>query len=447
MPSEPQPARQDCVCRIRAKASDMALWEGMLFWFFALGIVLFPFGQFFRVLLPILCLVPLAVLYVKDWQGRNLRHLPVRWLWVVFFAVIALEIVGSAWVDVSWKSVRPNVFRGFVLVFAGMECIRGERELRRLVGVFALVCLVEGLSGVWQFATGADLLKGTKPMAYKTDTPFAPGTFESLMGYRLTGSMSTYRVGNFMALMLLPACGLFALWPEKGISRRAVWRAILTACLLAPGLFLWLGSHTRAGYMALAGGLYLTWMLQARPSRWFAVPPLIVAALVVLGPERISLARTLADERMHIWALAWDCFLHHPVLGTGASTFAEAAGTLGVTVLPTGHMVPPHPHNMYLQWLVDGGLVGFAGKCVWAFGMAVWCGRRIWQALHRPLPWDAAHATYWRLTAFFWAGWMGYLINGLAAHDFYRTWWVSAAFSVLGVLLGACAFGNRQARS
>lgn len=421
----------------RVAAWPVQTWERGLFWLFALAIATFPLGQIFKVLLPVLCLPLLIVLYIKDWAHRTLKALPVWWLLVLFFAVILWETAASAWPALSWNTVRPNLLRGFLLPFVAMECVRGTQDLRRLTLALVLAASFTGLSGVWQFATGADLLTGVTPMPGASLSPeggFIPGALESLRHYRLTGPLGTYRVGNYLALIGLPASALFWLWPAKGVTRHAAVRLALTVCVLAPAIFVWLGSQTRSGYMAVCGALYITWLLFYRP-RWklAALPVLALALLVFFGPQRVSAGTALADERTQIWQTAWQCLAAHPWFGTGAGTYEAACRALGITHLGTGNPVPIHPHSIYLQWLIDGGIVGFTGMFASLFGLAAWAATRIRAGLRA-----APDAEYWHITALFWAGWCGYLINGLAAHDIYRTWWVATAFTILGVLLGAC---------
>ena len=425
--------------RAYVASRPVSFWAETLFVLFCLSIALFPFGQVFRVLPPLFCLPVLILLYRRDWPDRTLPRLPVRWLCAGFFVLVAFVVLASDWPALSWNTVRPNLLRGFLLLFVAMECVRSERDLRCLAGAFAFAAVAAGLSGTWQFATGADLLTGAAPLGPEHST-YTPGALSSLRDFRLTGPMGTYRVGNYLALIGLPACGLFLLWPDKPVIRHPAARLALTMGVLAPAVFLWLGAQTRSGYLSTICGLYAAWLLFARP-RWQIALCIPLAGLlfVVFGPERVSLAHALADERRAIWSTAWQCWLAHPWFGTGAATYPEACAALGITALSTGSALPPHPHNIYLQWLVDGGLIGFAGFMLFAVVPTVWSGRTI----RRGLLADPGRSAFWQLAALFWAGWFGYLVSGLAAHDFYRTWWISTSFSLLGILLGACARGSR----
>ena len=50
-------------------------------------------------------------------------------------------------------------------------------------------------------------------------------------------------------------------------------------------------------------------------------------------------------------------------------------------------------------------------------------------------------SVYWRMTAWFWIGFGGWLVNGIFGHDFYRIWWLALAMSHLGVMIGAVVNG------
>lgn len=396
----------------------------LLFWLFWVSIFLFPFGQIFIVAGPILCLLPLLFLYWKDWKCCTLAHLPTAWLLALFFLSVMMQVGFSHWMDRSWEVMSPNLLRGFLLPFIGMECVRTEKDLRRLAGAFFCAAVLQGVDGVWQHVMGHDLIKHAPPM----------------FG-RLTGSFGTYRVGDYMGMILLPACAVGLLLPLKN----RIARIALTACLLSPGLFLWIFAQARMGYLALALGLYVVWLSGQERVAW--KPSLAALALFVLlilfGPSRISLERALADPRGELWMTAWQTMLHTPWFGTGIGSFVPALQAAGLD-LPVNGLSVQHPHNAYLQFLVDGGIVGFAAMTIFLFGMAFWSWRRIRQGLRMERE-EAATGTgegsFWRLALFFWGGWFGYLVVLGGGHDFYRTWFLSTGMTLLGIVIGACVNG------
>lgn len=415
--------KKDAALLARLDAWEPERIRRLLFCLFWFSVVCFPFGQIFVVAGPLLCLPPLALLYRNDWANTTLARLPVRWLFLVFFLAVGVQLFHSQWFARSWTALSPNLLRGLLLPFIGMECVRTEKDLRRLTIAFCCVAALQGLDGVWQYMTGHDAIKN------------AP-----LMGGRLTGSFGTYRVGNYMGMILLPACAVGLLLPLK--NRRA--RIALTACLLAPGIFLWIFAEARMGYAAFAFGLCAVWLSGRERLAWKPLLPVLAVfiLLVLAGPRRISLELALADPRGELWMTAWRTMLHAPWFGTGIGSFVPALQEAGLD-LPINGLKVQHPHNAYLQFLVDGGIVGFAAMTLFLFGMAAWSWRRIRHGIlsERENAEPEGGGSFWRLTLFFWGGWLGYLVVLIGGHDFYRTWFLSTGMTLLGIVLGACVNG------
>lgn len=66
-----------------------------------------------------------------------------------------------------------------------------------------------------------------------------------------------------------------------------------------------------------------------------------------------------AATRLLLWGVAWDLFVHSPILGVGWGNFVELYGPY----LSSFSFIPPGVfavHNIYLQFLTETGLVGFA---------------------------------------------------------------------------------------
>lgn len=433
MPTALKKQAADACARLRARldACTPEQARALLFGLFWLSIVGFSFGQAFVVAGPLLCLPPLAFLYWKDWSNTTLARLPARWLFLVLFLAVGVQLFHSQWFSRSWGILSPNLLRGFLLPFIGMECVRTEKDLRRLAGAFFCAAVLQGANGVWQYATGHDLIKNA-PLLYG----------------RLTGSFGTYRVGNYMGMILLPACAAGLLLPLRNRGARIA----LTACLLAPGLFLWVFAQARMGYAALTLGLCAVWLSGRERIAWKPILPVLAlfVLLVLFGPSRISLEKALADPRGELWVTAWQTMLHTPWFGTGIGSFVPALQAAGLD-LPLNGLEVQHPHNAYLQFLVDGGIVGFAAMTLFLFGMTLWTWRRIRQGLRMERE-EAATGTgggsFWRLALFFWGGWFGYLVVLGGGHDFYRTWFLSTGMTLLGIVLGACVNGpTRRSRS
>lgn len=385
----------------------------VLFWLFWLSAVTFSMGQAFREAGPILCLAALFAYHYWGYRQSTLRRFPLKWLFVVFYGLICVKTALSLDPRQSLVYVLPNVWKGFALPFVAMECARDMRDMRRLVCAFALAAIFQGLDGVYQHITGHDLIKGT-----------------AIMYGRLTGSMSTYRVGDYMALILVPAFGLWAMLPR---ARSAWCRAAAVVLLLSPGIYLWIFAQARSGYLGVAAALFLLWCLFTRPKPVYLLVPVGIGILAMLfGPKRITLETAMRDGRIELWDIAWQVIQARPLTGWGMGMFGPAFKALGLQPVINSSSIQ-HPHSVYIQFLVDTGVAGFVIAMVFLFGMLAWGLRRI----HRNVPRPGAPYDMWTMAAFFLAGWLCYLVEALFAHDFLRTWWMAVSMGHLGVMIGA----------
>lgn len=400
---------------LSASDAQRAEWaRTALFWLFWASVVTFPLGQAFREAGPLLCLAALLPYHYWGYGQSTLRRFPLKWLFALFYGLICVKTVFSLNPSQSLGYVLPNLWKGFALPFIAMECARNARDLRRLIWAFAIACCYEGLDGVYQHITGHDLIRGT-----------------AIMRGRLTGSMSTYRVGNYMALALAPAMGLWWLLPR---AMPALKRAAIMAALLLPGLHLLVFAQARSGYLGLAAALFVVWLLLWRPRwYWISAPFAAIVAAMFLGPKRILLASALKDERLEVWDMALEVARLRPLTGWGMGMFSPASKSLGLDVALDATIFQ-HPHSVYVQFLVDTGVVGLAIALLFLFGMLAWAFRH-----HlRNLPSRATDPSrcMWTLGAFFVGAWACYLAEALFAHDFLRTWWMAVSMGHLGVMIG-----------
>ncbi len=398
--------------------------RAILFTCFLLSVITFPLGQAFRVGGPLVCFPLLVWLYLLDWENATLRVIPVRWLCVIFAIGVSLQVLCSQWISISWAAVCPNIFRGFIMFFVSMETVRSEKELRWLIYSFAGVFFYEGIDGIWQALVGKDFIHKTAIMDRG----------------RLTGSLGTYRIGNYMAIIALPAFGLCLLLPQKN----KILFFFIISIIFIPGTFLLIGSQTRIGYLGVFLGGYFLWLCVWTRFSWKKVfiPPLLLITITLFIEIFFIQDRSIfSDPRIKIWSKALSVGLEHFWLGTGSSTFMLAVAEQDKSFLEYFSVDLGHPHNMYIQFFIDGGILGVLCFFTFIWGMTYWA----WKYIHRYIALERQNIVkgyHWRLTSFFFGGWIAYLGTGLGAHDFYRTWWLSIAAIILGSLLGACWWGK-----
>jgi O-antigen ligase len=366
----------------------------------------------------------LAVGLLVDPSSSLVRRFPLRCLFAAFLGYLLLNCLLSIDIGSSFSVLRSALHRGFLLFLVGMELARRERCTTAVIWALALMGFYEGLDGIWQYVSGRDFL---------ADLP--------LMGNRLTGSFSTYRVGNLMALALagslaLPLC-LPRPWPFLP-------RLALALLIWGPALFLCIFAQARSGYICLAGALAAFFALYRGLSRrWvLSLVGLLVCGLI-WGPDRISLDAVLRDGRIkELWPFAWSIFTEYPLFGSGLGTFSPAFNSLGL--IPAMHSANiQHPHNIYLQLLAETGLCGFLLFCSFV-GLILWRSLRIIRAVMAQ-PSDQWPALPLAKAATFWSAAFGYVLMGISAHSLFRSWWLSLGFLFLGLTAGMAMLLDRRA--
>ena len=403
-------------------------WQRGMFWVFFAYLTIFPFGYAVREALPVACACCLFAYYRYNWQNSVLRRFGARALFMLFFMAAIWGILISQNVWASLLHVAVGVNKAFVLPFVAMECVRSEKDLRRLVWALVLACCWQGCDGMYQSVTGFDFVDGT---------PIING--------RLTGSLNDYRVGNYMALTLIPAAGLWFMLRQKTTR---LWSALVLLALLGPGLYLLYFSYTRNAYLAVLGALVLWYAIVCGRVDWrplLAVALLFVAAIFVL--PRVDVAQLSADGRWDLWRFGWAVFAESPWTGAGFGQYNAAFRALGF--VPTKDVITiSHPHNIYLQLLCESGVVGLALMLVFLLGMLGWAFVRIRPGLQAEILRAKAgesRSVHWRITALFWCGWGAYLLSGVFGHDFFRDWWQALVMAHLGIMIGAVVSGPGKA--
>lgn len=394
--------------------------------FFCLYMLFFAFGRIVINIGQLGSIILLCAYYAKGFNNTNLKSFGGKKFFALFFAYLILNVLLSHFPEKSFRAISTNFWKSFIIPFIAIELVKSEKDLRKLIFAFSGAAFLQGLDGVWQFISGTDLIHNTLPH-----------------GARLTGSMKTPRVGNYMAIILPAALGIFYFVKEQGYR----WGKIVCSLLLAPAIFLWIFSLTRSGYAGVGIALFTLWAFVWPPFRIYklALPALAVAALLIFGPSRISYERLMQDPRWEIWSYAVKIFEHFPIFGAGLKSYAPARDFLGLKQ-HIAHAEIPHPHNMYLQFLSDGGLVGFTVSMLFLLGLLYFAFRILRPHIIKEIQTKSANY-FWRYTALFWGSYLAYLGTGLSAHDFFRPWWLTMGMVMLGITLGACTAGEKQQNS
>ncbi len=396
---------------------------------FLLYLLTFSFSPFLRDFFSVICLIFLIPYYVLDYKNSSLALFTGKKYFLFLYVFLVLGIAFSQDVWASFITVSLHSFTSLTLPFVAMECVRSNKDLRHMAYAMMAGLFAQGLNGIYQYSTGYDFIYNLPPKSG-----------------RLTGSFSDYRVGNYIALTLIPALSLVWFWrPRYGAF--AVPMALLCA---APAVFLMFFSYTRNAYITLFAALFF-WMLLLRSFPWrFCLTACVgVVALLPWLQGRLSWEVISQDGRWDLWGLAVSIFKEYPYLGAGIGQYNAAFRELGLSPSKDAITIS-HPHNIYLQFMCENGLVGLFCALAFLLGIFYWAYKKLRilalqeqvqeqgqsKASSLPVAENSA-ALCWQVMAMYWCGWGAFLVSAFVGHNFFQRWWLALVMAYLGILLGA----------
>ncbi len=412
-----------CIPASKATSPRAELCRFLMRCFFLLYLLTFSYSSFLRDFFPILCLLCLIPYYILDYKNSTLAVFDGKKYFLALYAFLVLGIVFSGDVWASFIKVSLHSFTSLALPFVAMESIRSTKDLRWVAYTLILTLCIQGFNGIYQYIYGHDFIHG---IAIKSG--------------RLTGSFSDYRVGNYIALSLIPALSLVWFWRP----RYGAWAVPMALLCAAPVLFLMFYSYTRNAYITLFAAFFF-WIVLVRAFPWKFCLTLVLGALALLPflQSRFSLDVLRQDGRWDLWHLAVEVFQEYPLLGAGIGQYNAAFRALGLS--PTKDAISiSHPHNIYLQFLCENGVVGFILVMVFLLGIFYWGYKKLrFLDVHMAKTEGAVLYTHWRVTAMYWCGWGAFLASGIVGHNFFQRWWLALVMSYLGILIGALVHALR----
>lgn len=304
------------------------------------------------------------------WAGERWFQVAMLvWLWLFVSSITAMDR-GAAFGRALWW------FRFPVYAAALAYWLLDRGRLRRIVAFDALVMGVVALDAIYQYFTGVDLFGFEK------------------QGYRLTGPMHRLAVGILLTKLGWIAGLPIARWGfERGDTRVKV---AVAAWLLAVTTAVVLSGERMALVLMILGAFIAASTLDTK-ARKAAIAVLLVAILAIalalagkgdlyeryVRQTQESITDLWASVYGQLWRNALVIAEHHPVTGVGPKNFRIAChdDTIAIGAENLGRC-GTHPHNLYLEWLVETGVVGLIGFLVL---LGLWL-RRIY--LHRRLSKD-----------------------------------------------------------
>ncbi|MBI2570300.1 MAG: O-antigen ligase family protein [Candidatus Schekmanbacteria bacterium] len=294
--------------------------------------------------IAVLCAGTLAS---REWRALRLRLTDLQ---LVLMAIAAFALAGSMYALDPWESLR--FFKGQLLqhlLVLGLLCgLARPEDHRHFLRVIAVVVALLSVVGIVGFFTGTVAIS------------------DEVLGRRASSVFPSYdRAAIYVARwsLALVALGLCA----RGFRAALGWWVGAAVCY-----FFVLLTYTRATYFAVlaAVGVLLWW---ARGARATVRAALALALAVAVSP--LILGKTGIPERFHSVAHIFNrpetagdrdlllqssvsMFLDHPVIGIGYGWYNFRRLYPLYRRPEARESVLYNCHNLYLQVLLEGGIVG-----------------------------------------------------------------------------------------
>jgi O-antigen ligase len=298
----------------------------------------------------------------QDW----VRILLLLWVYTVVRAGFSLYPRHSLTEAVGWLR--------FILLAVALQywVLPHKVWQQRLVNMGLLCMAWLGLDSIIQFVHGKDLFGHVKQVNY----------FHGRQFVRLTASYNKAYVGIMMAWQFLP-------YVMADAQRKHIWRALVLGTVTLLAIFL-SGERLALLFTLLSMAIVLAVVPSLR--RVGMVIALVLAlgfgGIMVVKPSiyqrQVASTWSVVRDIPHstygvIWTSALKIIHDYPVFGVGMNNFEAVCRETRYGPDDPLHLgesrCPPHPHNLYLEWLVEGGAIAVAG---FTFAMLVIL-RRSWQ--------------------------------------------------------------------
>jgi hypothetical protein len=324
----------------------------------------------------------------RDWVWVRTPWLLIGWVWWAWLIVCSLPVPALELGQSDPRSLSQAVLLVRFLVFvAAMEhaILRPPEARRLLYWLVAASAAYIAIHAVFQFVTGYNLYG---------EAPGGDG--------ELTGPFGKPRAGPPFVRILLPA---IIPWAASVLTRPGIRPLVQAWLILIGGVAVALLIGQRMPFLLICLGLAVVGLLLPR-LRWgtvaagVALVALLAASPVVAPRAHYRLVEKFTDQMEHfsvsqygeLYARAAEIAVRNPITGLGVEGFRIGCPDPQYFrpsfdgSLPTGGGAPicwNHPHNYYLEALVNGGFPSLILFSALAIAWLAALGRGLWR---RPDP-------------------------------------------------------------
>jgi O-antigen ligase len=297
-----------------------------------------------------------AYLFHRRFQ-INLRAMPiVAWLWLGW---VTLSLLWSPVINWTFYFQAIQLFLATLLIADYLS--RSPRKIALILSGYTVSATIIALLGIYNFFSYAGNVSGF--------------SFESR-----TSGIQDQGVETF-AFSLIPA--FLYCFHRLITSKKQRWLAVSLMCIFAIGMIL---SGTRGSWVATFGAVIIVYLPRLKTQHYLAIfVTLVLSVVVALQVPLISdfiryrtsdAISTGGAGRTNIWWVSWQMYTEHPILGIGWRTAEEVMNITHLERVPVSvtwgedRFRPRVTHNIYLQTLLELGIIGFVIYMVWILSLA-----------------------------------------------------------------------------
>ncbi len=302
-----------------------------------------PFVSTMMSLLLLICTALSLFLKVAINKNFKLKYFKTN-AWVLVFAlVIGICAVTSISLEES-RNIALLMIAFVLSYFVVINTIENKKQFKFILYVFSIAAVITAFYGLYQYMFGdlysqawldKEMFEDIKMRVYST--------FENPNVY-----------GEYLILAIPIIVGL--LWTEKGIFKKLFWLGSLGVTMLALALTFsrgcWLGIILAIGLLAIMiDRRFILLGIVALLFLPFVLPESIINRFLSIG----NMGDSSTSYRVYIWmgTLAMLADYWFSGIGLGITSFN--------TIYPIysyNNISAPHSHNLYLQLVVEFGIVG-----------------------------------------------------------------------------------------
>lgn len=283
----------------------------------------------------------LKIAITPDFKFKHFRT--NAWV-LIFILVVCISAVTSISLEES-KNIALLISAFILSYFLVINIVENEKQFKLLLYVFAIASVITAIIGIYQYIFGdvysqawldSEMFEDIKMRVYST--------FENPNVY---GEYLLFAVPIIFSL----------LWTEKGFIKKVILFGMFCITMLALVLTFsrgcWLGIILALGLLLIIIDRRFIWLgiigLAALP---FVLPETIINRFLSIG----NLEDSSTSYRVYIWlgtiAMLKDYWFSG--IGLGYTSFNKI-----YPIYSYNNIAAPHSHNLFLQLIVEYGIVGF----------------------------------------------------------------------------------------